>query len=120
MNTCPVTITAGSKTSAGEVSILTWTKRERTARAVKSLAGVWALAAFSILVPVLHFFLVPGFLLAGPLLATFLYRQHSTVSGGNGTCPACGKPFEIVKARDEWPLRDICNACHEHVRIEKA
>jgi hypothetical protein len=105
------------KTSSGKVTIQRWSKKERFRRAAKFLAGAWALAVLSILLPIAHFFLVPAFFLAGPIGAYFVFKHESAVSGGHGICPGCGASFDIVKSPDRWPLEDVCSKCRTHVSI---
>jgi hypothetical protein len=115
----PVTLIVGKDYTTGEVTIERWDGRARLLRAAKRWAVLWAFAAVSILVPVAHFVLVPGLIIAGPIAAFMRWRQHSGVLGGEGTCPACRKPMTIDAHADEWPLFEICEACRAAVRVEK-
>jgi hypothetical protein len=117
--------TAGDKHGDGEVYVQSWDAPARTKRALKWLAILWALAAFSAIFPLVHFVLVPGLLVAGPIAAFLILQQESVVLGGHGKCPACGAPLEIVrgnyfKPMDRWPLNDTCANCREDVLVEKA
>lgn len=114
-----VVLIDGQKLAAGEVRVERWERPGRLLRAAKRWAALWGLAALSILVPVAHFVLVPGFLIAGPIAALVRYRQQSGVLGGEGTCPACGETMTMDAHEDEWPLWEICPACRASVRIEK-
>jgi len=105
--------------SVGEVRVQSWSLINRLARAAKKLAVMWGLAIVSVLIPVAHFLLVPGFVVAGFVFAFTAARQRSAVLGGEGTCPACGKLFSISKCVDEWPLTDVCEHCQAFLRIEK-
>jgi hypothetical protein len=122
----PVRVTtSGGKHAAGEVYVQAWDAPARTKRALKWLAILWALAAFSAIFPLVHFVLVPGLLLAGPVAAFLILQQESVVLGGHGKCPACGSPLEIVrgnyfKPMDRWPLNDTCANCREDVLVERA
>jgi hypothetical protein len=90
--------------------------RQRTARALRVLGACWGLAVVAVLVPVLHFVLVPGLLLAGPLLAVQRLGERVTVVGARGECPGCGAPqtFTLAMAPTErMPLR--CEACGRQV-----
>ena len=62
----------------------------RAARALGVLAATWGLAALSVLIPVAHLILVPGLLLAGPLLAYLRFRASRVVTAVHGACPRCG------------------------------
>ena len=54
-----------------------------------SLLACWALAAVTILVPIAHFVLVPGFFVAGIVLLTMRLREGTTIVGVQGICPYC-------------------------------
>jgi hypothetical protein len=105
------------KSSAGKVSIRYWSPKERLYRALKLLGFAWALAVVSVILPIVHVFLVPGFFVAGPLGAFFLYKQESIVEGGKSICPDCGNDFDIVRSPNKWPLEDVCSKCHAHVTV---
>lgn len=110
--------TAGAE-SEGEVFIRTWTLAERRRRSLIILAKCWGAAAIAVVVPMLHFVLVPVLVIVGPIWGWFLKRQERIILGGSGTCPKCSEPFKIERALDRWPLSDICDRCHAHVTIEQ-
>ncbi|MBY0470717.1 hypothetical protein K2X30_06065 [bacterium] len=105
------------KESAGEVKISVWSKKERTLKAAKTLSLCWGLACISILIPLLHFFLVPGFFLAGPFLALWTYNRISTIEGGMGICPDCRAPIPFGKRTEKWPASDLCTHCKNAVTV---
>ena len=106
--------------SSGEVVIRQWSPKERLARALRTF-GIWFfIALLSVAIPILHFFLVPLFLLVAFAMTFIVYSHSSMVLGGAGNCPYCGEALEIVKKPDRWPLDDVCAKCSRHVVIEKA
>jgi hypothetical protein len=107
------------KTSTGTVEWKVWDKKERTKRALKALGMTWGLAIVSVLIPILHFILVPLFILAGPIVFSWIAGQEQVILGGKGTCPECGKEFEIVRTAVKWPISDICNHCQAELKIEQ-
>ncbi len=115
----PVALTAARKRSAGEVRIEHWTRAQRLLRAAKRWGFLWALAVVSVLIPVAHFVLVPGFLVAGPISAVARYRQKSGVIRGEGPCPNCGARLTIEARADSWPFYESCQTCSERVWVEK-
>lgn len=115
----PVALSAGEKRSVGEVRVQHWERSARLLRAAKRWGALWGLAILSILVPVAHFVLVPGFLIAGPVAALARYRQTSEILGGEGACPACGVSLTIEPRADRWPFLERCQACHASVWIER-
>lgn len=108
------------QTSVGNIEVNYWNSSERMMRGGKLLGGAWFAAALSILVPVLHFVLVPLFLLLGPLLFYIAYQQEESVIGGQVPCPACAQPVKVSGGKLKWPIFDHCSSCQTRVRIEKA
>lgn len=115
----PVVLITGDRRVPGEVRVERWDKPARLLRAAKRLAVLWGLAVVSVLIPIAHFVLVPGLLIAGPIAAYLRFRQESGVLGGEGSCPFCGKTMTIDDHPDEWPFFETCEACHDPARIEK-
>lgn len=107
------------KRSSGEVFIRHWTPKERLLRSLKAFFIWLFIAILSIAIPILHFVLVPLFLLIAFVMSFIVYAHSSMILGGVGTCPFCGETLEIVKKPDRWPLDDICSKCSRHVVIEK-
>lgn len=103
----------------GAARVQTLSDRERSRRGLRWLGILWAAALCSVLVPILHFVLVPSLLFAGPIVAYVLSRQSSLILGGAVRCPDCGGEFELVKTRERWPFQDVCSKCHAHVRVER-
>ena len=110
--------TRDGKSSAGKVFVQSWSRKERVKRSLKVLGFTWLLAVLSVFLPIAHFFLVPAFLIAGPIVAHFIYKQESAVLGGESLCPSCGKLLPIVGGPNKWPLEDLCSNCQTHVIIE--
>ena len=115
----PVALVAAMKRCPGEVRIEHWEAPARLRRAIKRWAFLSLLAILSILIPVAHFVLVPGLLIAGPISAARLFRQTSGITCGEGTCPRCGGQLIIEARADRWPFYEHCQLCHADVRVEK-
>lgn len=103
----------------GEVRIQHWDDAARTTRALVRLAVFWFLAVATIAIPMLHFCLVPGLFVVGPIAAWLAYRQRSAVLGGVGRCPHCTEPVVIDKHPDEWPMQARCDACGTWSSVER-
>lgn len=110
--------TQNGKSAPGKALIQTWTKPERTKRALKWLGAFWALALISVFLPLAHFVLVPFFLLTGPLVGAYLYRQESLLLGGEGTCPQCMQTLPLARGPDRWPSDDMCSLCQTNVILD--
>lgn len=112
-------IVGSDRKEPAQVFVKSWSKGEIAKRAFKAWGFWWLLAAVSIFIPLLHFVLVPLFLLIGLVAPLLVSVQKTVVLGGQGTCPFCSETFEIIKCSDRWPLHDVCGACRRHVTIEK-
>ncbi len=84
----------------------------RLRRAFRGLALFWLAAIVSILIPVAHFVLVPGFAIAGLVVLMMRLRAHEEVERVHGTCPDCGTEQDF-DAGGAWitPKRLVCANC---------
>lgn len=117
--TVPVTIRASLEkpSTIGKLEIVTWSSKERMRRAVKMLGICWGIGLFCVIMPIIHFVLVPGMFIAGLALFARLSAQESLVLGGEGPCPECGKTFRIAKATNRFPMDEMCEHCRASVSI---
>jgi hypothetical protein len=93
-------------------------RRQRILRAAGVLVACWGIGVVSILIPLLHFILVPGFLIAGPVLAIRRLGEKVTVLGARGTCPACTREQEFgVRSRWREELPVTCQACSRGLQL---
>jgi len=92
---------------------------ERSARALRAGGLLLGLAVLSVFIPIAHFVLVPGFLLAAPFFAIRRLRERDSIVALSGTCPRCNAPrtFEAGGAlrRD---LRTTCAVCSFAIDVE--
>ncbi|HEV2750720.1 MAG TPA: hypothetical protein VGV12_09390 [Gemmatimonadales bacterium] len=107
----------GSPTS-GSVTIHTFEREQRVQRAFAGLGKWWAVALFSVFIPVAHFVLVPSFLAYG---AWQFFQRLGTVelaTDARGTCPDCGaeQPLELAP-RWRAPQPVTCQHCHRGLRL---
>ena len=104
--------------SRGDIYLQRWDRRDRMVRALQYFGACWGLAIFCIALPILHFFLVPGLLIAGPLLGFYIFDQASVVLGGFGKCPKCSEELKIERGPEKFPMKDVCSRCYENVRVQ--
>jgi len=102
-----------------EVTILSWTSRQRIVRALKLLLGLWALMVAAVFVPILHFILVPLLLVGGPVAAYLSYRQKEEIPATNLLCPGCKQIVQLAASNVLWPLHLRCGNCGRFLRVEK-
>jgi len=106
------------KAADGRLYTTVYSAGERTQRALLRLAVLWLLAGVSLFIPLAHFVLVPGFLIAGPVLAVMVYRSAQARDRVEGRCPACGAEITIkLEASDEIPKWTYCPACNAALEI---
>lgn len=119
----PCQVTVQGKTverqTDGQVFLLEYDKDERILRTLKSLGIGWGAAILSILIPLLHFVLVPLLLVGGVAWAIYTFQQKVVRLGGITTCPKCGTDFSIIAGSATWPIQDICSGCQESVEIRR-
>ncbi len=106
-------------TANGEVFIRVLSQKDRFLRALRIFALGWGLGVLSIVIPLLHFLLVPAFFVGTVAIAWHYYQQETIRLGGASTCPRCGNLFQIIGGRARWPFTDVCAACQEPVEIQK-
>lgn len=105
------------KLEYGFAEIRVYSQRETMMKVIKTLAMFWGLAIFSILLPVVHFVLVPLFFFVGIFMALRARKYHEEMLSGEIKCPHCGTNVKIGKAPIIWPLSEICQNCASAVRI---
>ncbi len=116
----PASLTyVGRPSTAAVMSVRHHARRERVGRALRTLGACWGLAIVTVLVPVLHFVLVPGLLIAGPLVALQRLRERMTVIGARGDCPGCGAPQDFAVGSAPAPRMALrCATCSRQVFLE--
>ncbi|MGE3387275.1 MAG: hypothetical protein AB7K41_11150 [Bdellovibrionales bacterium] len=104
-------------TTTGVMEVYQFNSRERVLRATKFFFGFLGLAFVSVLIPVLHFILVPLFSFLAPASALFVFTQLKEVRSANGTCPYCQQTTHLPRAKVTLPFRDSCAHCRQLIEI---
>ncbi len=90
-----------------------FSRKEQKTRAIKALLIFWLIALVSILIPIAHFILVPGFLIAGAIVASRKWRITEEGHEAAGVCPACDQQIvlDLDKNSDlpQWVHCPNCN-----------
>lgn len=108
------------KLSETQVEIEELTSSGRAMRGLKALGICWAIAVFCILIPMLHFILVPAFLLLGGLMFMQQWGQKFWFVEGTIRCPSCQTELKPRVGTFDWPKREICNNCRADLDISRA
>ncbi len=107
-----------SAASVAELHSRTFSNGERMVRAGKILAICWGLALITLFIPIAHFFLVPTFLIAGPVMAFMKYKVETVLEKAHGVCPECSQTVDIeLDPGDKLPKRTYCPACNKPLQL---
>ncbi len=90
LRTVDVTLSlSGLPSTKGVAQVLDRSPQSRFGRAGLALLMLWGIALACLPIPVVHFVAVPGFAMAGLVLAGFRLREASSLMGTTGECPRC-------------------------------
>jgi hypothetical protein len=104
----------------GTLNITVYNKNDRVKRALAILGLFWLLAALSIPIVIVHWLLVPGFLIAGPIMAYRRYLSTATTENAAGQCPHCKQDVMIeLDSTDTLPKWTYCPACNKPIQLVK-
>ncbi|MCB0411326.1 MAG: hypothetical protein KDD22_02300 [Bdellovibrionales bacterium] len=92
---------------------------ERIGRATVQFLILGGIATACVFIPILHFILVPLFLILAPVSALVSFLQADKVSACNLQCPSCDKTVTIKTKAIRWPFRETCPNCGERLRFER-
>ena len=98
--------------------IVRYSDARRMVRGVTGGLACWGLALVSVFVPLAHFFLVPCFLIAGPVILLLRLGEGTSLRGARGKCPACGHEQEYTETgrlRERHPVR--CDQCGRELEL---
>ena len=102
----------------GKLNTQLFSSGERTTQALKVFGLCWLLAGVTALIPIAHFFLVPLFLIAGPVMAFNKYRVESAVDSAEGECPECNESVSIsLDPADKLPKWTYCPKCSKPLHL---
>ena len=107
------------KTSTADIEVVELSTNSRLMRALKGMGICWAIAVFAVLIPILHFVLVPLFLLLGVVMFMQQWGQKLYCMSGVIKCPSCQTEMKLKEGAFDWPKREICSGCRSDLRIEK-
>lgn len=111
----------GEPATTATATVHEWTPLERARRTVFGLGLMWGLAGVSIFLPILHFVLVPGFLLAGPLVAILQFTETRRIKSMKGSCPRCKVDRDFpLELRFNGKRSFTCDGCGNLIGLEQA
>lgn len=115
----PASLSAfGAEPSLVLVTVMRPSPGERLARAARRAGIFWAVAAGCVFLPVLHFVLVPTFLLVGGVAGMRHLRDTEVVTRVHGACPRCGHEQDFAAGNRLTPTWSLdCPACHNTLTL---
>ncbi|MDQ6951541.1 MAG: hypothetical protein Q9M26_07730 [Mariprofundales bacterium] len=104
-----------------EMRIIAYSSQERTMRAVKSLVGMWLIAAACVVIPIAHIILVPTFFIAGIVIASRKKKMAEEGRDASGSCPACQNDICINLSKEAGlPQWHHCPECSDSLELREA
>lgn len=85
-----------------------------------ALGLFWLGALVCVLIPVLHFVLVPVGLLAGVFFFVFKFGQKENLVSGKIRCLNCNHEMTLKPASFNWPKKEMCTQCGTELVMERA
>lgn len=118
----PIEIRGGADAVVpGVLNVTLFEPNDRTVRALKTLGLFWALSIASIPIIIAHWVLVPGFFIAGPILAVRRYRMVQRTDDAEGNCPACRADIKVeLEPADVLPKWTYCPKCNAPIQLTPA
>lgn len=105
------------KKTQGTINVHFFSKKERLKRALKFSGMTFCAAVFSVFIPLLHFVLVPGLLIASVFVYFFIINKERIIIEGSGSCPECKKDFTLLSHSFSDHLKQSCPSCLKHISI---
>ncbi len=108
-------------TTEGTLHVTAYNHSDRIKRATLSWLGCWVLASITLFIPIAHFFLVPAFLIAGPMIGLSKYKQMDAKEKVIGLCPQHKAGTTIhLEANDKLPKWTYCPACNASLQLTES
>lgn len=112
---------ADGEATTGTLNYTVYSKQQRMTRGLSALGICWGLAVVTLFIPIAHFVLVPGFLIAGPVAGYMRYRLTETMEEATGECPTCREQVTIpLEANDRLPKWTYCPARNDPIQLSEA
>ena len=111
----------GFPDTAVSVTVVRHDPGARLKRGLLALGACWGLAALTILVPIAHFVLVPGFFLLGIWPLVKRLGEDTTIQSVSGDCPKCGEPRTFIASGRLTPRVKVqCPVCRNELELSSA
>jgi hypothetical protein len=108
------------RTARGSMDVRLMGMGLRLGRALRALGVCWMFAVIAVLVPILHWVLVPALVLLGPIVAARAFAHERQVCAGGGACPVCGSALVFVHSAHPDTFSQPCRVCHLSLSVTPA
>jgi hypothetical protein len=110
----------GAQPTVAHVELNSLSLADRVKRAATIFGLGVVLALIAIPIPLVHFVLVPGALLAGLVLAIVRLGQAEVFRTATGRCPFCGQQQSLsVMGRFRLPKKLHCSSCQRQLILDE-
>jgi hypothetical protein len=92
--------------------------KQRLIQSLKSFGILFGLALGSLFIPVLHFFLVPLFLIFSLFFAWLNFKKIYKISSVKLSCPVCHGEIVFEASSSRLPIRNSCILCGAQLYAE--
>ncbi len=104
--------------TSGTLYYTAFNKADRTKRAITIWVLCWVGAVVSIPIILLHYILIPAFIIAGPVMARSKLKQTVEMEKVEGHCPHHDGPFSLkMEKTDNLPKWAYCPVCDKSIQI---
>ena len=118
MVTRPIIMKSGDIVGDGVLHLKAFDAKERKIRAAKIWGLMWLFALLSLPIIIAHFVLVPGFLIAGPVMAYKRYKLTEVPDHVSGTCPTNKEEINLpLEASTRLPMWTHCPKCNASLQL---
>jgi hypothetical protein len=93
--------------------------QDRLLNGLKFLGLFWLAGALCVLVPVMHFFLVPLAAIAGIVVFFVKFSQTEVRDAGSVACPKCGTAVTLKRSSFNWPIIETCSSCRYGLIVDR-
>lgn len=105
---------------AGTVERVSVPRGERIKEGFRAGRYFWLLAIPSAFIPLMHFILVPLFVVLGTVRAWSYWTTPGVLRNGAVECPRCHEKVVLENIPDAFPVKVLCEKCGYQLRLYEA
>jgi flagellar biosynthesis protein FlhB len=116
VSTCHITDISG-QTQNGKSEVVVLDSSHRTMRALKKAGVFFGIAVVSVLVPMLHFVLVPGFLIVSGVVFAKTMSETKIATSIEAVCPNCKQTMGLHGIFKMSGTKETCPNCRQLLKV---